>query len=92
MPLVLPEILPGHKADAAQHDEQNQGDIHQRVGGIGRHGRTGTAVGTHQVKARVAERGDGVKYRVPQALPAHAGTKPQGQQRCSGYFHDNSGL
>ena len=34
MPFVLPEVLPGHKADAAQHDEQNDGNIDQAVSGI----------------------------------------------------------
>ena len=61
---VLPEVVPGEKAQTAHEDEQRDGPPDQRVAYIAGQGGVGSA-GPHQVKAGVAESGDGVEDPIP---------------------------
>ena len=68
---VAANILPGKKSDAANHNQQHHRHIHHRILDEGCQRRIGH-LGAHQVKARIAERGNGVKHRQPNAPEALA--------------------
>ena len=78
---MLGHIVPGEKADAANHDEGDNDQVDQRIRGIAGEGGEGAGAAL-EVKTGVAEGGDGVKDAVPQPLgKAQLGDKPDGQQQ-----------
>lgn len=64
------DVVPGEEADAAHHDEAHDDQVHHRVGPVGGEGGVFRARRAHQVEARVAEGGDGMEHRHPDASEA----------------------
>ena len=64
---VGPHVIPGQEADAADDDQQHDGHIDDRMAGVAHQGYIGSFLCPHQIKARVAEGGDGMKHRHPYA-------------------------
>ena len=76
------DILPDEKTDAPHHDQRGGGAQDQRIAVIAGQAGEGAELSPQQVKPRVAERGDRVKHRMPDA-PQQAKVRhhPDGQQR-----------
>lgn len=59
------QILPDEKSQAADDDEGGRGEQYNRVMVRPDHTGKGAVLSAHQIKARVAERGDGVEDAMP---------------------------
>ena len=73
------QVAPGQKAQAAQDDQEHDGDVDRRVGGEGCQGGK-LLLRSHQVEAGVAEGGYGVEDGIAQALPESELSGKDGQQ------------
>ena len=88
---VLPDVLPGQKADAADDDQEHDGDVHHRMVCVGGQGGIG-AVGTHQIEACVAEGGNGMENSQPDALQPVFRDEHRHQHRGSQQFNEEDAL
>ena len=81
---VLPEVVPGEKAQTAHEDEQRDGPPDQRVAYIAGQGGVGSA-GPHQVKVALqkAEMEWKIPYHSPRSRPSW-GQKREGQKERAG--------
>ena len=85
-------ILPGQKPQAAYHDQQHDGDVDDGVSGVAGQGGK-RRLHTHQIEAGIAERGDGMEHRVPQAAPqAELRTKAKRQHQRAHALNGKGGL
>ena len=86
---VFQDVGPDQKADAADEDQQHEGDVDDGVPRPGGERGEGAAEAAHQVEARIAEGGNGMEQAVEYALPrAEDGDEPDGEQRRPGQLRD----
>ena len=87
-----PDVIPGQEADAADDNQGHDREIDDRVVHEGGQGGIGGAA-AHQVKAGVAESGDGVEQAVPEALPqAELPAEGRGHDRRAQQLEDEGHL
>ena len=90
MEFVARQIVPDQEAQTADDDQHTDRQADKGIVHIGREGGKGGAA-AHEVEARVAESGDGVKDREINALsPAEIRHKADGKQDRAGKFENES--
>ena len=84
--------MPGQESDSPEHDQKTDRQDHENVPAVGSQGRERAAVRSHQVKAGVAEGGDGMKDRHPDAGPSIIAAEYRHQGNCPCCFDDQDDL
>ena len=86
------DVIPRQKADAAHDDQQHNDDVDQRVGHVRRQGSVERICPPQNVKARVAEGGNGVKHRHPHAPQSVVPAEYRQQRQRADQLHKECAL
>ena len=86
------DVIPRQKADAAHDDQQHNDDVDQRVGHVRRQGRVEGIHPSENIKARVAEGGNGVKYCHPHAPQSVVPAERRQQRESPDQLHKERSL